>query len=48
VEHGVDGFLSPEGFDLAWTQYQSMMLEKLNYMTFGMQRALLVVEALPF
>jgi len=37
-EHGVDNFLSPEGFDLAWTQYQSMMIEKLNAMTIGMLR----------
>jgi superoxide dismutase, Fe-Mn family len=41
AEHGVDGLLSPEGFDLAWTQYQSMMIEKLNIMTMGMPRAAL-------
>ncbi len=40
AEHGVDGFLSPEGFDLAWTQYQSMMIEKLNTMTISMRRGL--------
>jgi hypothetical protein len=37
-EHGVDGLLSPEGYDLAWTQYQSMMIEKLNLLTVGMQQ----------
>jgi superoxide dismutase, Fe-Mn family len=37
-EHGIDGFISPEGFDLAWTQYQSMMLEKVNVYTYGMLR----------
>lgn len=35
AEHGVNGFLSPEGFDLAWTQYQSLIIEKLNQMTVG-------------
>ncbi len=43
-EHGVDGFLSPEGYDLAWTQYQSMMIEKLNTMTMGMPRCLLLYQ----
>ncbi len=42
AEHGVDGFLSPEGYDLAWTQYQSMMIEKLNTLTMGMLQCLLL------
>lgn len=27
--------LSPEGFDFAWTQYQGLMVEKLNLLTQG-------------
>ncbi|TKA62118.1 hypothetical protein B0A49_08268 [Cryomyces minteri] len=34
-EHGVPGLLSPEGYELAWTQYQGMMVEKLNELTAG-------------
>ncbi len=34
---GVPGLLSPQGFDMAWTQYQSLMLEKLSNLTAGMQ-----------
>jgi Fe-Mn family superoxide dismutase len=32
---GVPGLLSPEGFDMAWTQYMTLMLEKLNSLTAG-------------
>ncbi|KAI9818027.1 MAG: hypothetical protein M1827_000651 [Pycnora praestabilis] len=32
---GVPGVLSAEGFDLAWTQYQGLMIEKLNLLTGG-------------
>ncbi|KAL1976691.1 hypothetical protein VTN31DRAFT_2973 [Thermomyces dupontii] len=32
-EHGVPDLLSPEGFDFAWTQYQGLMVEKLNLLT---------------
>ncbi|TVY84428.1 Mitochondrial 37S ribosomal protein S26 [Lachnellula suecica] len=32
---GVPGLLSAAAFDLAWTQYQSLMIEKLNALTAG-------------
>ncbi|KAK3941537.1 Manganese/iron superoxide dismutase [Diplogelasinospora grovesii] len=35
ISNGVPGLLSPEGFDIAWTQYQTLMLEKLNALTAG-------------
>jgi hypothetical protein len=35
-ESGIPEFLSPAGFDMAWTQYQSLMVEKLNVLTAGM------------
>ncbi|TVY87660.1 37S ribosomal protein, mitochondrial [Lachnellula willkommii] len=31
--NGVPGLLSPAGFDMAWTQYQALMVEKLNVLT---------------
>jgi superoxide dismutase len=34
-ENGISEFLSPEAFDFAWTQYQSLMLDKLNLLTEG-------------
>ena len=34
--NGVPGLLSPEGFDIAWTQYMTLMMEKLNALTAGM------------
>jgi Fe-Mn family superoxide dismutase len=34
-ENGISEFLSPEAFDFAWTQYQSLMLDKLNLLTQG-------------
>ncbi|WEW59705.1 superoxide dismutase [Emydomyces testavorans] len=34
-ENGISDLLSPEGFDMAWTQYQGLMVEKLNLMTAG-------------
>jgi Fe-Mn family superoxide dismutase len=33
---GIPGLLSPAGFDMAWTQYQSLMIEKLSNLTAGM------------
>lgn len=33
--NGVPGLLSPAGFNIAWTQYQSLMVEKLNTLTDG-------------
>ncbi|KAL2065044.1 hypothetical protein VTL71DRAFT_4184 [Oculimacula yallundae] len=33
--NGVPGLLSPEGFNIAWTQYQSLMVEKLNRLVAG-------------
>lgn len=28
-------FLSPEAFDFAWTQYQTVLVDKLNLLTQG-------------
>ncbi|KAH8815196.1 Manganese/iron superoxide dismutase [Xylogone sp. PMI_703] len=33
--NGVPGLLSPAGFNMAWTQYQSLMVEKLNNLIVG-------------
>src|SRR3989442_78020 len=33
--NGVPGLLSPAGFDIAWTQYQGLMVEKLNNLIAG-------------
>ena len=35
-EEGIDGLLTKDGFRIAWTEYQGMMLEKLNALTVGM------------
>lgn len=32
---GVPGLLSADGYEMAWTQYQSLMLEKLNSLVAG-------------
>jgi Fe-Mn family superoxide dismutase len=37
---GVPGLLSPNGFDMAWTQYQSLMVEKLNVLIAGMSTSI--------
>ncbi|KAF3482915.1 Fe superoxide dismutase [Arthroderma uncinatum] len=34
-ENGVPGVLSPEGYELAWVQYQSYLVQKLNMLTGG-------------
>lgn len=34
--------LTPVGFDIAWTQYQTMLIHKLNQMTVGTSLALIV------
>ncbi|KAI9750086.1 MAG: hypothetical protein M1835_001443 [Candelina submexicana] len=34
-ENGVPGFLSNEGVELAWTQYQGLLVKKLNLLTEG-------------
>jgi len=34
-EAGVPGLLSPAGFDMAWTQHQSLMIQKLDNLTVG-------------
>jgi len=36
VDEGIPGFLSPGAFEMAWTQYQTLMLEKLDQKTAGM------------
>ena len=38
ANEGVPGFLGPAGFDIAWTQYQSLMVERLNRLTAGMSK----------
>jgi len=35
VRNGIPDVLSPEGFELAWTQYQATLVEKLNLLTAG-------------
>ncbi|KAF2090526.1 manganese and iron superoxide dismutase [Saccharata proteae CBS 121410] len=32
---GIDGLLTPEAYDMAWTRYQGLMVEKLNRLTAG-------------
>lgn len=32
---GVPGLLSAQGFDIAWTQYMTLMLDKLNALVAG-------------
>ncbi|KAL1986751.1 hypothetical protein VTN96DRAFT_5616 [Rasamsonia emersonii] len=32
-KNGIPELLSPEGFDFAWTQYQTLLVEKLNLLT---------------
>ncbi|PYH42672.1 mitochondrial 37S ribosomal protein mS42 [Aspergillus saccharolyticus JOP 1030-1] len=32
-KEGVPGFLSPEAYDFSWTQYQSLLVDKLNLLT---------------
>jgi superoxide dismutase len=34
-ETGIPEFLSPEGFHIAWTEYQTLMVERLNALTSG-------------
>lgn len=34
-ENGVPEFMSPEAFDFSWTQYQTLLVEKLNLLTQG-------------
>jgi superoxide dismutase len=34
-ENGIPEFLSPEAFDFSWTQYQSLLVDKLNLLTQG-------------
>lgn len=43
--NGITEFLSPEGFDIAWTQYQGLMVEKLNVLTAGKSAS---IEVLAF
>ncbi|KAM3414468.1 hypothetical protein BST61_g9632 [Cercospora zeina] len=35
AERGVPGLFSPDGYRLAWTQYQSLLVQKLNELTAG-------------
>ncbi|KAF2209850.1 hypothetical protein CERZMDRAFT_113603 [Cercospora zeae-maydis SCOH1-5] len=35
AEHGVPGLFSKPGYNLAWTQYQSLLVQKLNELTAG-------------
>lgn len=33
--NGVPEFMSPEAYDFAWTQYQTLLVDKLNLLTNG-------------
>jgi superoxide dismutase len=33
--NGVPEFMSPEAFDFSWTQYQTLLIDKLNLLTQG-------------
>ncbi|KAB8337107.1 hypothetical protein FH972_021411 [Carpinus fangiana] len=35
TKEGVPGLYSPEGVDMAWTQYQQMMIDRLNHILAG-------------
>ena len=35
AKDGVNKMMSPDGFDLAWTQYQEYLVTELNAMTYG-------------
>ena len=35
AEHGVGGLLSRDGYKIAWTDYQSLMVQRLNDITAG-------------
>jgi len=35
LHEGIPEFLSPAAIDLAWTRYQALMVEKLNYLIAG-------------
>jgi Fe-Mn family superoxide dismutase len=39
-QNGIPDFLSPAAFNIAWTQYQTHLLEKLNGLTAGMSLSL--------
>ena len=34
-QEGIPGLLTQDGFRIAWTEYQGLMLEKLNALTVG-------------
>lgn len=34
-ENGIPEFMSPEAFDFSWTQYQTLLVDKLNLLTQG-------------
>jgi len=35
VNDGVGGMMSPDGYDIAWTQYQGYTVQRLNELTVG-------------
>src|SRR2546423_12532658 len=41
TRNGIPDVLSPEGFDLAWTQYQATLVGKLNLLTAGKPAAVM-------
>ena len=43
---GIPGLLSNVGYDVAWTQYQSLMIDKINAMTVGMTSCFLNMNGL--
>lgn len=36
TENGVPNLMSPAGFSIAWSDYMSLAVEKLNALTVGM------------
>ena len=37
-QNGIPDLLSPQGYDFAWTQYQRLLIDKLNLLTEGEMR----------
>jgi superoxide dismutase len=42
---GVPGFLSADGFQMAWTDYMTVMIDKLNGLTAGMASTYILLHS---
>jgi superoxide dismutase, Fe-Mn family len=40
TEDGIPGLYTPQGIYVAWTEYQGLMIDKLNALTAGMYNSL--------